>query len=146
MARPKVSIKVPKRPRIDENTRFYIDYTWWEESNRSLQSYISTRLGHDIQIDETKASVDMIDPETAEVRRLSGFEFAVQAYFSQDFSEEGGSQSGSLVDGVFAAILSNGNLPMTAAEIAEKVGRPAETVYRTVGSGKIYQGIRPHLD
>ena len=145
MARPRVSIKVPKRPRIDANTRFYIDYTWWEETNRSLESYISTRLGHDIKIDESKASVDLVDPETAEVRRLSGFEFAVQAYFSQASSSTG-TQSGSLVDAVFAAILSNGNLPMTAAEIAEKVGRPAETIYRTLGSGRIYQGIRPHLD
>ena len=145
MARPKVSIKVSKKARIDENTRFYIDYSWWEESNRSLQSYISTRLGHDIQIDESKASVDMVDPETAEVQRLSGFEFAVQAYFSQAPASSG-VQSGSVVDAVFAAILSNGNLPMTATEIGQQVGRPPETIYRTLGSGRIYQGIRPYLD
>lgn len=141
--RPKVSIKVPNKPRVDENTRFYIDYSWWEESNRSLESYISTRLGHDITIDESKESVDLIDPETAEVRRLSGFEFAVQAYFTQGSAEL---VQGSVVDAVFATILSNGNVPMSATELGEKIGRSPETIYRTLGGSTVYQGIRPYLD
>ena len=35
---------------------------------------------------------------------------------------------------------------MRAADIAERIGRPAETVYRTVGGKQVFLGIRPYGD
>lgn len=142
MTRPKVIIKPRQVQPIDENTRFYIDYSWWEAEKLSLESYLNTRLGQTITLDPTARPIDLIDTQTGEVRQLSSFEYAAQNYFRQlpgDFA-----QRASLVDAVFCVLLANGNRPMSAAEIAEQVHRPAETIYKTLGSGKIYQGIRPY--
>lgn len=144
MARPKINIKIPRKPRLDENSRFFIDYEWWNESNMSLESYLQSQLGYEISLGEDDGNaVDLIDSETGEVRQLSGFEFAIQNYFNNQDSAE--TQSGSLVNNVFTTLLGNGNRPMTATEIASAVNRPPETIIRTLGSGKVYLGIRPYL-
>lgn len=142
MARPKVSIKIPRKPRIDQNTRFFIDYDWWNESNMSLESFLQSQLGYEISLEDDGNAVDLIDSETGEVRQLSAFEFAIQNYFNNQDSNE--LQSGSLVNNVFTTLLGNGNRPMTAAEIANVVNRSPETIFRTLGSGKVYLGIRPY--
>ncbi len=142
MARPTVSIKIPRKPRMDENTRFFIDYEWWSESNMSLESYLQSQLGYEISLEDDGNAVDLIDAETGEVRQLSGFEFAIQNYFNNQKSAE--PQSGSLVNTVFTTLLGNGNRPMTAGEIASAVNRSPDTIFRTLGSGKVYLGIRPY--
>ncbi len=143
MARPTVSIKIPRRPRIDENTRFFIDYDWWSESNMSLEAFLQSQLGYEISLEDDSNSVDLIDAETGEVRQLSGFEFAIQNYFNNQRSADT-TPSGSLVNTVFTTLLENGNRPMTAAEIATAVNRPPETIFRTLGGSKVYLGIRPY--
>lgn len=144
MARPKVTLKIPKKQLVDENTKFYIDYSWWDSSGRSIESYLQTKLGADVSMAETEESIDLIDMQTGEVQKLSGFEYAVQTYFNQQSADF--MQRSTLVDGVFSALLSNGNRPMSALLIAEKVGRPAETVCRTFGGRKIFLGIRPYAE
>lgn len=142
--RPNVTIKLPKKTKVGPNTRFYIDYSWWEESNLNLETYLSSRLGHDISLTDDGTQVDLIDAQTGEVRQLSGFEFAVQTYFSQqpaDFA-----QRASLVDGAFSVLLANGNRPLTATEIAEQIRHSVDKVYKTLGSGKVFQGIRVYRD
>jgi hypothetical protein len=143
MARPTVNIKIPRKPRMDENTRFYIDYEWWSESNMSLESFLQSQLGYEISLEDDGNSVDLIDSETGEVRQLSSFEFAIQNYFNNQKSAEN-PPSGSLVNNVFTTLLGNGNRPMTATQIAAAVKRPPETIFRTLGSGKVYLGIRPY--
>lgn len=143
-SRPKVSINAPKRSKVDASTRFYIDYSWWEESSLNLETHLATRLGHPISLDEDGVKVDLIDPHTAEVRQLSGFEFAVQSYFQElpsDFI-----QKASLVDAAFCVLLANGNRPMSAAEISEQIERSSDVVYKTLGGDKVYQGIRVYQD
>ncbi len=142
MARPKVTLKIPKKQLVDENTKFYIDYSWWDDTGRSLEGYLQSKLGTDISISDTGQAMDLIDMETGEVQSLSGFEFAVQTYFNQQSADF--MQKGSLVDGVFSVLLSNGNRPMRAGDIAAKVGRPAETIYRTVGGKQVFLGIKPY--
>ena len=143
-SRPKVSINAPKRSNVDARTRFYIDYSWWEESSLNLETHLATRLGHPISLDEDGIQVDLIDPYTGEVRQLSGFEFAVQSYFQElpaDFVTKA-----SLVDAAFCVLLANGNRPMAATEIAEKIQRSSDVVYKTLGGDKVYQGIRVHQE
>ena len=143
-SRPKVSLNIPKKKLVDGNTRLHIDYSWWEDSGRSLESYLQSKLGSDVSMEETGNPIDMIDMETGEVRQLSGFEYAIQTYFNQmpdDFM-----QKGSLVDACFSLLLSEGNRPIKISEIAEKVGRPAETIARTVAGRQVFLGIRAYTD
>ena len=132
--------------KVTPDTRFYIDYDWWDKSDLDLKTYLLTRLdlGEDINLESQSDEVDLVDATTGEVTRVDGFQYVIQAYFSQlpdDFVSRT-----SLVDGVFCVLLANANKPMTAKEIAEKVKRPPSTILKTMGGPKIYQGVRPILD
>lgn len=142
--RPKLNPSMLKRATAD--TRFYIDYDWWDKSDLDLKTYLLTRLDidEDISLESKADEVDLIDAETGEVTRVDGFQYVIQAYFSQ-LPEDFVTKS-SLVDAVFCVLLANANKPMTAAEIAQKVNRPTSTILKTMGGPKIYQGVRPIFD
>lgn len=139
--RPKLKNITPIK-RATPDTLFYIDYDWWEKSDLDLKTYIFNRLDiNDGDTDPNSDEVDLINPETGEVRRVDGFQYVVQTYFSQlpdDFMAKA-----SLVDAVFCTILANANQPMSAREIAERIERTPQVVLKTIGGPKIYQGIRP---
>ncbi len=40
-------------------------------------------------------------------------------------------------------MLVNGNEPMSVAEMAKKLGKPADTILRTIGGTHVYRGIKP---
>lgn len=132
---------VINRPTVD--TKYHIDYDWWDKSNLDLKTYLYTRLDveEDLTFDTEMEKVDLVDPETGEVRQVDGFQYVVQAYFSQmpnDFASRT-----SLVDAIFCVLLANANQPMTVRKIAERVQRDPDTVLRTIGGTQVYQGIRP---
>ncbi len=142
--RPKVG-GVVVRPH-SENTRFHIDFDWWEQSGLDLKTYLSSRLqvGGDIPFDLEADAIDVVDLRTGEVRRVDGFQYVLQAYFRQlpdDFIKRA-----SLVDAVFCVLLGNANQPLTAAELAERVQRSPDIILKTLAGRTIYQGIRPILD
>lgn len=143
---PRPQLKPSMLKKATADTRFYIDYDWWDKSDLDLKTYLLTRLdiGEDINLELETDEVDLIDAETGEVTRVDGFQYVVQAYFSQlpdDFVTRT-----SLVDAVFCVLLANANKPMTAAEIAQRVKRSSSTILKTMGGPKIYQGVRPILD
>jgi hypothetical protein len=135
----------PLLKQVTAETKLHIDYNWWEESNLDLKTYLFTRL----DLDESMASdiqeqVDLVDPETAEVRRVDGFQYVIQTYFNQlapDFL-----QRSSLVDAVFCVLLANANRPMMVRDVAERVHRSPEVILKTFGGPRVYQGIRPLLE
>ena len=143
--RPKLKAgSLLKRATLD--TKFYIDYGWWEKSDLDLKTFLQTRLdiGDDIPTATAADDIDVIDSRTGEVRRVDGFQYLVQSYFSQmppDFATRT-----SLVDGAFCVLLANANEPMTAREIAKQLQRSPSVVLRTLGGPRVYQGIRPILD
>jgi len=142
--RPKLKFSALKRTTPD--TEFFVDYDWWEKSNLDLRTYLQTRLsvGDSISFDSEVDEIDLVDLNTGEVRRVDGFQYAIQSYFSQlpdDFASRT-----SLVDAVFCVLLANANQPMTARAIAERIQRTPEVVLKTIGGPNIYQGIRPIID
>jgi len=142
---PRPKLKVSSLKRATPDTQFNIDYDWWEKSNLDLKTYLHTRLFIDesISFDSDIDEVDLIDAQTGEVRRVDGFQYALQNYFSQlpdDFTSRT-----SLVDAVFCVLLGNANQPMTAKAIAAQVHRPVDVILKTIGGPQIYQGIRPVL-
>lgn len=141
--RPKVKAPIFKRPTKD--TKFYIDYEWWDRSNLDLKTYLYTRLNIEegVQLDTDIDQVDLIDPATGEVRQVDGFQYVLQTYFSQlpdDFTART-----SVVDAAFCVLLANANQPMTAEALASRLQRPTEVILKTFGGPRIYQGIRPIL-
>lgn len=143
---PRPKLKTSALKRVTPETRFYIDYEWWDKSELDLKSYITTRLSLDeeINLESESEEVDLVDANTGEVVKVDGFQYLIQTYFEQ-LPEDFATRT-SLVDAVFCVLLANANQPMTANEIAEKVDRPTATIIKTIGGPKIYQGIRPILD
>lgn len=143
---PRPKLKSSSLKRVNPNTRFYVDYEWWKESNIDLKTYLFTRLGigQDADSDSETDEIDMVDPTTGEVRQVDGFQYMIQSYFAElpdDFFTQT-----SFVDAAFCVLLANANQPMTANEIAKRVEKPVDMVIRTLGGSKIYQGIKPILD
>jgi hypothetical protein len=132
----------------DLETKFHIDFDWWERGGRDLRVYLQSHLCPECKVIYTNhrgsEEVDWIDPETAEVTRVDALWQSLRTHCSQrpDFITE----NTPLTDAVFRAFLANGNTPLSAIELHEILGRPtAETILRTLGGRKIYKGIRPVL-
>jgi hypothetical protein len=87
--------------------------------------------------------IDWVDPETAEVRRMDGVQYMLTTHCAHqpDYLQ----QQTSLVDAIFRVFLANGNIPLSALELAEKINKPnqANTILKTLGGARVYKGIRP---
>lgn len=132
------------RPTV--NTRFHIDYAWWAQSQSDLDQYMAQHLCAEHR--EGAASLkggerDWIDPESGQVLRVDDLQYTLLRHCSlqPDYLTE----RTSLVDAVFRALLAGGNRPMTPLELAEKTGRSADTILRTLSGDVIYRGLRPHI-
>ncbi|NDJ53869.1 MAG: hypothetical protein GYB68_12410 [Chloroflexi bacterium] len=127
------------------NTRFHIDESWFDEAaQRNLQSYMD-QLAEEYEVDLTVAQDperlrDWIDPYTGRISRVDGvmYEFLEEIAAHPDFITE----RTSLIEAVFRALLTAANYPMTAIELADRIGRPAEMILRTLSGRQVYKGIR----
>lgn len=130
--------------RPTEDTKYHIDYTWWDRSHDDLRGYLLTHLPQDQrdafrQIDANQV-IDHIDPDTGEVFRMDALQLAIQnAAKAPDFIN----QHTSVVDGIFRVFLANHNTPLSPNELASRVSRPASTILRTLSGARVYNGIRP---
>jgi hypothetical protein len=126
------------------DTKYHIDYSWWERSSDDLRTYLLSHLLPEqrerlSQTDEDR-TVDYIDPETGEVLQLDELGLAIQiAAEDPNFINP----HTSLVDSIFRVFLANGNLPLTPRELAEHTDRSPQTILKTLSGGQIYKGIRP---
>lgn len=129
-------------------TKFHIDFYWWEREGRDLRVYLQSHLCPECKViyanHRGSEEVDWIDPDTAEVTRVDALWQSLRTHCSQrpDFITD----STPLTDAVFRVFLANGNKPLSAAELHEILGRrTAETILRTLGGRRVYKGIRPVL-
>ncbi len=137
------SVKPILKPTLD--TKFHIDYGWWERGEEDLKPYLLTHLPSEkreaVASLEKSEPVDYIDPETAEVLRVDALGIALHEASRQlDFINP----QTSLVDSVFRVFLANGNVPRSPRELAIDAGRDANTILKTLGGMKIYKGMRPY--
>lgn len=126
-------------------TKFFIDYDWWETSRDDLQIYLLTHLSEEHQKALANRDLqdvyDYVHPETGEVFALDALGMAIrESSRSEDFI----SDHIGLIDSVFRAFLVNGNQPLNAQELAAVTGRNAATILKTIGGVHVYRGIRPH--
>ena len=126
-------------------TKFYIDYDWWEHSRDDLQIYLLTHLTQDqqkaLEDRDLREVFDYVHPETGEILELDTLGLAIQeSSKNEDFI----SHHIGLIDSVFRALLVNRNKPLNALELGEITGRNAATILKTIGGVRIYRGIRPH--
>lgn len=129
-------------------TPFHIDFDWWQQNDRDWRVYLRSLMCEEHQAtfaewdDEQK--LDWVDPETAEVKVVDGLQHTLMTHcaLAPSFLEE----RTAMVEAVFRTFLINGNKPMTSIELAEKLGRPAMTILRTIAGMRVYRGLRPDYD
>jgi hypothetical protein len=134
------------RPTVD--TRFHIDFGWWEKADRDWEVYLRSHLCPQHQASyadlETSSMVDSVDPVTAEVPRVPGIQHTVISHCSQlpDYI----TPQTTLVHAVFRVFLANGNTPLSSTRLGERLGKPALTILKTLSSPRVYKGIRPYTE
>ena len=126
-------------------TPFHIDFDWWKQNERDWHIFLRSLLC--VEHQETFASVeeggmiDWIDPNTAEVKPVDGVQHALMSHCAQ-LPEFVGERT-AVVEAVFRIFLANGNTPMSADDLGKKLGRPAETILKTIAGPRVYRGLRP---
>ena len=141
-------VAVPPLPRLAKptlDTPFHIDYSWWKKQGILISAEIRTHLCPDHQavfgeMFDTE-QIDWIDKKTGQVTKVDGLQHVLQIHCSQqpDYINE----NLSLVDAVFRVFLANGNDPLTAEELGQLIGRPAEKILHTLSGIRVYKGVRP---
>ncbi len=129
------------------DTRFYIDYEWWEQTGRDIRLHIQQLCEEfsGIEMGESRPEeiVDWIDPETGEVIRVDRmmYMFLTQCSRHPEYITE----RTTLIEAVFRALLAAANRPMTPRELGARTGRSPEMILRTLAGQQVYKGIRPYI-
>jgi hypothetical protein len=132
------------KPNVD--TPFRIDFDWWKKNERDWHVYLRSLLcaEHQSAFENTEEGqmLDWVDPITAEVKPVDGIQNALMTHCvtQPDFL----TAQTALVEAVFRLFLTNGNQPMTSADLGARLKRPPETILRTLAGARVYKGIRPY--
>jgi hypothetical protein len=130
----------------DVNTKFHIDFDWWEREERNLRVFLHSQLCPECRSVYTTyldtELVDWVDPDTAEVRQVDGLLHALRAHCGRlpDYIDE----RTPLTTAVFRVFLANDNSPLSPIELSAVIGqRSPEVILRTIAGRQVYKGIRP---
>lgn len=126
-------------------TPFHVDFDWWKQNENDWHVFLRSLLCAEHQ--ETFANleegemIDWIDPQTAEVKPVDGLQHALMSHcaLQPDFANA----RTALVEAVFRIFIVNGNVPMSAEDLGKKLGRPADTILKTIAGPRVYRGLRP---
>jgi hypothetical protein len=140
-----------KRPLISKptlQTRFHIDYEWWQQNDRDWHVYLYNILcpEHQKLFSEGFADemIDWVDPQTAEVQPVNGLQHLLIEHCAKqpEFLAPGTP----LVDLIFRVFLANGNTPLSPIELSERLGKPAQTILSVLSGSRVYRGLRPVME
>jgi hypothetical protein len=131
--------------KITEQTNFHIDYEWFNKNGQDVNVLIHKCLTSE-QIEaaaerDLNATFDAIDPQTGEVSRVT---YAMHLIRHERASDpEYISPRTPVAEAAFRAFLVNNNVPLSAAELAAKIGRTSKEVIDRLGGRVVYNGIKP---
>ncbi len=126
-------------------TTYHIDFDWWKNHDANWRVFLYNYLCPEHQAAfsslDGRAMIDWIDPDTAEIHQVDGLQSTLMNHCAkvEGFYVE----QTAIVDAIFRVFLANGNAPLSPIELSDKIGRPAETILRTISSPNVYKGIRP---
>jgi hypothetical protein len=132
------------RPTIE--TKFHIDSTWWEQIGRDFRLYLHGALCSTCQAELTPTggsleTVDYVDPQTAEVRRIN--ELWARLLFHCSQQAEYVEPNTPLISAIFRSLLASGNRPMSAKELHRRIGKSDPQIILRILAGRTHYGILP---
>jgi hypothetical protein len=132
------------RPSVD--TKFHIDYDWWESSGKNFRIYLRDQLCEECRKRflnyQNTENVDWIDPDTAEVRRTDALRECLRTRCANDPSYI--NERLPLASACFRIFLANNNTPLSPSELHQLLPwKSADSILQTLTGGQLYFGIRP---
>jgi len=132
------------RPTVD--TKFHIDYDWWETSGKNFRIYLRDQLCEECRKRfanyQNTENVDWIDPDTAEVRRTDALRECLRTRCANDPAYI--NERLPLASACFRVFLANNNTPLSPNELNQLLPwKLPESILQTLSGGQIYFGIRP---
>lgn len=137
---------MPKFVRPTLQTRFHIDFSWWEASGQNLHAALLDQLCDEYRplVEENPEikTMDWVDPESAQVFAIDQLWHVVRTQCGQ--KPEFLAEELPLVTSVFRLFIANNNTPLTPVEMHQRIRkRSASVILRTIAGRKVYRGIRP---
>jgi hypothetical protein len=127
------------------NTPLHIDFTWWKQYENDwrvyLQSYLCPEHQQTLGQVENTETIDWIDTETAEVQLVDALQHVLVTHCAR--REDFVTSHTTLVDAVFRSLLASGNTPTSPYVLGKQLGRPPDTILRTLTGPQVYKGLRP---
>lgn len=132
------------RPTVD--TRFHIDYLWWEKSGRDFRLYLRDQLCDECRDrfadHQNTENVDWVDPDTGEVHQTDALRECLRTRCAND--PEYINERLPLTSACFRVFLANNNTPLSPNELHAMLQWLApDTILRTLGGNQVYLGLRP---
>lgn len=132
-----------RRPTLE--TRFHIDWDWFERHGIDPESIIRSQLSDDLRAslaNQPVEIVDHVDPESGEVIQIDSLRETIMAdcqwrpdYLNTDLP---------LSQALLRIFLANNNQPLTAVAIAQRLGRhDPEAILRLLTSSGVQSGVVP---
>lgn len=132
------------RPTLD--TKFRIDFKWWEKQNKDIRVFMRELLcpesSEAVAAAPVDQTVDIVDPMTAEVTRVDAMWEAIRSCCSQkpDYL----TPETPILDSIFRVFLANGNQPLSIRELHERLAKSSpDVILRILTRGQVYMGIKP---
>jgi len=136
--------------RPDINTEFHIDYDWWADQGRDVRVLIWEHLCPEckakLESHADTANIDWVNPGTGEITIVDGLVYSLRHCCSQ--RDDYITPSTPLSASIFRVFVANGNAPLSATEIYERIGRSDPRALLRVLLGKqmrTHYGIMPIL-
>lgn len=133
-----------RRPTVD--TKFYIDYDWWERSGRNFRLILRDQLCGECRErfanHQNTEDVDWIDPDTGEVHRTDALRECLRTRCAND--PDYINERLPVASACFRIFLANNNTPLSPKELNQLLPwKGPDTILRTLRGPKVYLGLRP---
>lgn len=136
--------------RPDINTKFHVDYDWFANRGRDIRVLIQEQLcaqcRSGFENNPDTQSIDWVDPSTGEVTIVDGLTYRLRECCSR--REDYITHSTPLAAAIFRVLVADGDTPMSAAEISERIGKSdPKTMLRILLGNEMrsHYGVRPIL-
>jgi len=134
------------RPSVD--TKFHIDYEWWEKSGKNFRVYLRDQLCEECRNrfadHQNTEDVDWVNPDTGEVHRTDALRECLRTRCAND--PDYINERLPVASACFRIFLANNNTPLSANELGQLMPwkQPDSILGTLSGSAKqVYLGLRP---
>ena len=136
---------MPRYVKPTLETKFHIDFDWWEQQGRDLRVHLYSHLCPECQAkhaDSPPEPFDWVSLDTGEIKQIDMLWHVIRTHCSHqpDYI----APHTPLTAAIFRAFLANDNTPLSPTGLHHILGRKSPTlILRTIGGRQVFMGIKP---